>query len=48
MEKILVTTDFSDHSKYGLRFAVQLAAQNACHLTFLNVQHLQTPPLGML
>jgi len=43
VEKILVTTDFSDHSKSGLRFAVQLAAQNACHLTFLNVHHLQTP-----
>jgi nucleotide-binding universal stress UspA family protein len=43
VEKILVTTDFSDHSKSGLRFAVQLAAQNAYHLTFLNVHHLQPP-----
>lgn len=43
VEKILVTTDFSDHSKSGLRFAVQLAAQNTYSLTFLNVHHLQTP-----
>lgn len=43
MEKILVTTDFSDHSKSGLRFAVQLAERNACHLTFLNVHHLHSP-----
>lgn len=43
VEKILVTTDFSDDSKSGLRFAIQLAAQNACQLTFLNVHHLQTP-----
>ena len=43
MEKILVTTDFSDHSKSGLRFAIQLAAQNDYLLTFLNVHHLQIP-----
>lgn len=40
MKKILVTTDFSDHSKAGLLFAVQLAAQDNYHLTFLNVHHL--------
>lgn len=43
MKKILVTTDFSDHSKSGLRFAVQLAAQNDYHLTFFNVHHLHAP-----
>jgi nucleotide-binding universal stress UspA family protein len=43
MKKILVTTDFSDHSKAGLLFAVQLAAQDNYHLTFLNVHHPQTP-----
>lgn len=43
MKKILVTTDFSDHSKSGLRFAIQLAAQNDYHLTFINIHHLQTP-----
>jgi len=43
VEKILVTTDFSDHSKSGLRFAIQLAEQNNYHLTFFNVHHLQTP-----
>ena len=43
MKKILVTTDFSDHSKAGLQFAAQLASQNKYALTFINVHHLQTP-----
>lgn len=43
MKKILVTTDFSDKSKAGLLFAVQLAAQNKCSLTFFHVYHILTP-----
>ncbi|MBW8523760.1 universal stress protein [Chryseobacterium chendengshani] len=43
MKKILVTTDFSEHSKAGLIFAMQLANQNNYHLTFLNVHHPLTP-----
>jgi nucleotide-binding universal stress UspA family protein len=43
VKKILVATDFSDHSKSGLRFAIQLASQDAYHLTFFHVHHLQTP-----
>lgn len=43
MEKILVTTDFSDKSKAGLLFAIQLATQNKCNLTFFNVHHIPTP-----
>lgn len=37
MKKILVTTDFSNNSKTGIRFAIQLAAQAACELIFYNV-----------
>lgn len=36
MKKILVTTDFSTHSKAGLRFAVQLAAQADLELVFFH------------
>ena len=36
MKKILVTTDFSTHSKAGLRFAIQLAAQKKAELIFFN------------
>ena len=43
MNKILVTTDFSDKSKAGLLFAIQLATQDRCKLTFLNVHHIPTP-----
>lgn len=43
MQKILVTTDFSDKSKAGLLFAIQLATQNKCKLTFFNVHHIPTP-----
>ena len=43
MKKILVTTDFSDKSKAGLLFAIQLATQNKCKLTFFNVHHIPTP-----
>lgn len=34
MKKILVTTDFSTHSKAGLRFAIQLATQKDVELVF--------------
>lgn len=34
MKKILVTTDFSKHSKAGLRFAIQLATQMEVELLF--------------
>lgn len=44
MEKILVTTDFSSHSKSGLLFAVQLPARNGYYMTFLNVYRVQPGP----
>ena len=34
MQKILVTTDFSKHSKAGLRFAIQIATQMDAELVF--------------
>jgi nucleotide-binding universal stress UspA family protein len=37
MKRILVTTDFSTNSKAGVRFAIQLASQTKCELTFYNV-----------
>ena len=43
MKKILVTTDFSDKSKAALLFAIQLATQNKCSLTYLNVYHIPAP-----
>ncbi len=36
MQKILVTTDFSVHSKAGMRFAIQLAAQKKVELVFFH------------
>ncbi|MCC6411895.1 MAG: universal stress protein [Saprospiraceae bacterium] len=36
MEKILVTTDFSNHSKAGLRFAIQLATRKEVELVFFH------------
>ena len=36
MKKILVTTDFSTHSKAGLRFAMQLATQTEVELVFFH------------
>lgn len=36
MQKILVTTDFSTHSKAGLRFAIQLATQKEVELVFFH------------
>ena len=43
MKKILVTTDFSNKSKAGLFFAIQLASQNKCSLTFFHAFHILTP-----
>jgi nucleotide-binding universal stress UspA family protein len=43
MEKILVTTDFSDKSKAGLKYAVQLASQYPFELVFFHVCHLSYP-----
>ncbi len=43
MKKILVTTDFSDNSKAGLLFAIQMAEQSALSLTFFNACHILTP-----
>ena len=43
MKKILVTTDFSDKSKAGLLFAIQLATQNKFDLTFFHVYNILTP-----
>lgn len=36
MKKILVTTDFSTHSKAGMRFAVQMAGQMKAELVFFH------------
>lgn len=41
--KILVTTDLSTNSKAGIRFALQLASQYQCELTFFYAYHLRKP-----
>ncbi len=43
MKKILVTTDFSTNSKAGMRFAIQMASQQACELTFFHSYHILKP-----
>jgi len=43
MKKILVTTDFSVNSKAGLRFAIKLASQYKCELTFLHITYIMKP-----
>lgn len=43
MKKILVTTDFSNNAKKGLRFAIQLASQHPFELTFFYSYHLIKP-----
>lgn len=40
MAKILVPTDFSTKSKAGLRFAIQLASQQECELTFFHSYYI--------
>lgn len=46
MKKILVTTDFSANSKSGIRFAIQLASQMDCELTFFHSYHISKPSSG--
>lgn len=43
MKKILVTTDFSNNAKTGLRFAIQLSSQYNVELTFFYSYHLMKP-----
>ena len=43
MKKILATTDFSENSKAGLYFAIQLASQNNFELTFFHTYHILVP-----
>jgi nucleotide-binding universal stress UspA family protein len=43
MEKILVTTDFSENSKAGMRFAIRLAKQYKFELTFFHVCNIILP-----
>ena len=43
MKKILVTTDFSASSRAALYFAIQLASQVNCSLTFFHSFHLMAP-----
>jgi nucleotide-binding universal stress UspA family protein len=40
MDKILVTTDFSSNSKAACRFAIQLASQHKCELTFFHSYYI--------
>ena len=42
-KKILVTTDFSENSKAGLHFAIQLASQNNYDLVFFHTPHILIP-----
>jgi len=43
MKKILVTTDFSSNSKAGMRFAIQMATQQECELTFFHSYYILKP-----
>ncbi|MET3113316.1 nucleotide-binding universal stress UspA family protein [Pedobacter sp. CG_S7] len=43
MNKILATTDFSSNSKRALRFAIQLASQMDCKVTFFHSYHVMRP-----
>lgn len=43
MKKILVTTDFSSNSKAGMRFAIQMASQQECELTFFHSYYIMKP-----
>lgn len=45
MFKIIVTTDFSENSKSGILFALQLASQTSCELLFYNVIKITRPLL---
>ncbi len=43
MKKILATTDFSENSKAGLQFAIQLASQNNFEIVFFHTYHVLIP-----
>lgn len=43
MKKILVTTDFSASSRSAIYFAIQLASQDSCSLTFFHSYHVLMP-----
>jgi len=43
MKTILATTDFSDNSKAGLHFAIQLASQNNFDIVFFHTYHVLVP-----
>ncbi len=43
--KIVVATDFSDNSKKGILFAIQLAKQSNCELVFYNVVQIYQPTI---
>lgn len=43
MKTILATTDFSDNSKAGLYFAIQLSAQNKYDIIFFHTYHTLIP-----
>lgn len=43
MKHIVVTTDFSQNSKAGLRFAMQLASQSKAHVTIFNCIEVMKP-----
>lgn len=43
MIKILVTTDFSANSKAAMRFAIQMASQQECELTFFHSYYVMKP-----
>lgn len=45
MLKILATTDFSTNSKAGIRFAIQLASQQASEITFFHSYHIMKPTI---
>ena len=45
MLKILATTDFSANSKAGIRFAIQLASQQSCEITFFHSYYIMKPSI---
>jgi hypothetical protein len=44
MKKILVPTDFSEHSTAGLRFAIQWSTVEKIELVFIHVLHISKLP----
>lgn len=45
MNKIVVATDFSDNSKKGILFAIQLAKQTNCEIIYYNVVQIFQPTI---